>query len=307
MNASVAPVVAGLAVVIGALATRAAGGRAHHNRATQRLVGLLTHGHTQAEQRDRLRSRWSEPPAWLVTLVDELEAPLHVAYVWRWWRVAAGVAVVIGGLAAGPVAAVIAVALVVGAPLGASAVWRSRQSAAYDATLATALDAMARSVRSGGSLASAVGESGGAVRGAVASDLHRVAALVDRGEQLSAALSQWAGRRPRAAVRLAVGALVLAAESGGPPARVIEEVAGAVRIRLQVEAEARALAAQARLSALVVGLAPVGFLALTSATDPRNAHMLFATPIGVSCLVAGLSLDAVGALWMHRISESVVR
>nr|MBA2609187.1 type II secretion system F family protein [Actinomycetota bacterium] len=174
-------------------------------------------------------------------------------------------------------------------------------------TLASALDALARGLRSGASLVAAVSEAGDAVRGAVAVDLQRVGASIERGQPLTAALGEWADRRQRASVRLAVGALVLAAESGGAPARVIEEVAGSLRTRLQVEGEARALAAQARLSAVVVGLAPIAFLGLTSITDRRNAEMLFGTPIGVMCLVIGLGLDAVGAAWMHRISESVAR
>ena len=65
------------------------------------------------------------------------------------------------------------------------------------------------------------------------------------------------------------------------------------------------MGAQARLSAIVVGVAPVGFALLTTATDKRNAHMLFGTPLGLTCVALGLGLDAIGAVWMHRISESV--
>jgi tight adherence protein B len=252
------------------------------------------------------RTIWTEPPSWLVRDIEELEVPVRAQDAWRWFRAAVVSGAVVGQLLAGPVLAVIVVAIIGSAPFGVAALWRSRQVAAFDATLATALDAMARGVRSGGSLAAAIGEAAPAVRGGVARDVRRVTSSVERGQPLRHALLDWSERRPRPSVRLAVGALVLAAESGGPPARVIEEVAGALRARLQVEGEARALAAQARLSALVVGLAPIGFVALTSATDSRNAHTLFATPVGVSCLVAGLFLDVVGAVWMHRISESVL-
>jgi tight adherence protein B len=107
-------------------------------------------------------------------------------------------------------------------------------------------------------------------------------------------------------VRLAVGALVLATQTGGPPARVIEDVASAIRTRQQVAREAHALAAQARLSAIVVGVAPVGFMLVTCLTDARNSHLLFGTPLGIACVVTGLALDAVGAWWMHRMSAAVV-
>jgi len=250
---------------------------------------------------------WGAPPVWLADALRELDLPRRAEDVWRWWRAAAIAAIVVGMVAAGPVLAGIAGAGVVGAPIGAAAFLRSRQAAAYDATLASALDAIARGLRSGGSLAASIGAASAAVRGAVAVDIQRVATAVDRGQTLAGALEGWAGRCNRASVRLTVGALVLAAETGGPPARVVEEVAGAVRVQLQVEGEARALAAQARLSAVVVGVAPIGFVALSSAADAGNAHMLFGTPVGVAFLIAGLALDGVGAVWMHRISESVVR
>ena len=115
----------------------------------------------------------------------------------------------------------------------------------------------------------------------------------------------WRDARDKPSVRLTVGALVLATQTGGPPARVIEDVASAIRSRQQVAREAHALAAQARLSALVVGVAPLGFMVITCLTDPRNAHVLFGTPVGITCVVAGLGLDALGAMWMHRMSKSV--
>ncbi|HVT77404.1 MAG TPA: type II secretion system F family protein, partial [Acidimicrobiales bacterium] len=181
----------------------------------------------------------------------------------------------------------------------------SRAEAAYDATLAAALDAAARGVRSGGSLPQAVAEAALSVRGRVARDLSRVAAGVERGRPFADALCEWRTQCDRPAVRLAVGALVLATQTGGPPARVIEDVASAIRTRQQVAREAQALAAQARLSALVVGVAPIGFMLVTCLTDSRNSHMLFGTPIGVTCVVTGLLLDAVGAFWMHRMSATV--
>jgi tight adherence protein B len=179
--------------------------------------------------------------------------------------------------------------------------------AAYDASLVGALDALGRSVRSGGSLPQAVAEAATTVRGAVAADLAQVAAAIARGRAFSDALGDWRAARPRPAVQLTVGALALAATTGGPPARVIEDVATALRTRQQVAREAHALAAQARLSALVVGLAPIGFMGVMCVMDPRNARMLFGTAIGITCVVAGLTLDSIGALWMHRMSARLTR
>ncbi len=58
------------------------------------------------------------------------------------------------------------------------------------------------------------------------------------------------------------------------------------------------------MSALVVGVAPIAYLAFASAVDPGASAVLVTTPLGRICLVTGLGLDALGALWMRRIVRS---
>ena len=64
----------------------------------------------------------------------------------------------------------------------------------------------------------------------------------------------------------------------------------------------RALSSQARASAVVIGLAPLGFAVLAAMVDPASIHFLVGTPIGIACLVVGVVLDGVGAAWMHRLA-----
>jgi len=58
---------------------------------------------------------------------------------------------------------------------------------------------------------------------------------------------------------------------------------------------------QARISAVVVGAGPLGYLVLSALTDPGATGRLFSTRVGQVCLVAGLSLEALGALWMRHL------
>jgi tight adherence protein B len=104
-------------------------------------------------------------------------------------------------------------------------------------------------------------------------------------------------------VRLAVAALLLGAEAGGAHARALDGVAASVRARLGVVREVRALSSQARLSALVIGGAPLAFAVLAAGADGEGARFLLRTPLGLGCLSGGLLLDAVGALWMHRLAQ----
>jgi tight adherence protein B len=290
-------------VVLGSL-TRFAAARAARARRRAAVIGRVA-GAPRSRRARRGRSM-RQPPERLVRELRALDLSLDASRVWQVWRWAAIAAAFNGAVLISPVFGVLLAALVAAAPLLAAVVLRSRADAAYDDTLAAALDAAGRSVRSGGSLPQAVAEAATSVRGAVNADLTRVAASVERGRPFADALEAWRAARDRPSVRLAVGAFVLATQTGGPPARVIEDVASAVRLRQQVARESHALAAQARLSALVVGVAPLGFMLVTCVTDPRNAHMLFGTPIGIACVLSGLALDALGAFWMHRMSAAVV-
>ena len=69
-------------------------------------------------------------------------------------------------------------------------------------------------------------------------------------------------------------------------------------------AEAHALSAQARLSAVVVGAAPLGYLAFSAMVDPRAVTALIDTGVGRVCLVVGLGLEGLAALWIRRILRS---
>jgi tight adherence protein B len=223
--------------------------------------------------------------------------------VWRAWLPVAVVGPVLAALVLGPGGAVLALAALVGAPWLAWWAMRGRGDRRLEADLPACLEAVARALRSGASLPMALTEATQAATGRLAADLAQVQADVGVGQPLVAALERWPERRPLAGVRLCVAALCLGAETGGAQAAAVDGVAATMRQRLASQAEAAALAAQARLSAWVIGLAPVGFGLLASAADSRHATFLFRTPVGLVVLLAGLALDGAGAVWMMRLAR----
>ena len=170
--------------------------------------------------------------------------------------------------------------------------------------MSAVLDEIAGLVRSGASLRDGLEQAGRGVHGAWLSSL---ANDIGHGRALDDACRRWAQRSTDPCTRLAASALALAAAGGGEQARAIDAAADAVRERVALAGEVRAQAAQARLSALVLLLAPIGFTAWTVATDGRVRAFVVGTPLGWACLAAGASLDAVGALWMRALCRSVGR
>jgi len=163
------------------------------------------------------------------------------------------------------------------------------------------LEATARGLRSGASLRQALEEAAATTNGALTGDLALVAAGLRQGRPVAEVLDGWAQSRPLPPVRLAVAALALGSETGGAQARAVDGVAATIRAGLAVAGEVRALSSQARLSGLVIALAPLGFAGLSAAVDERTASFLFGSPVGIACLAVGLLLDGVAMVWMNRL------
>ena len=180
---------------------------------------------------------------------------------------------------------------------------RGRAQRAYIAALPGFVELVAAQLRSGHTVSSALLELSERP-GPIAPDLARMQQRIALGATFDDALSRWADERALEPVRAVAGAFAVANETGGAAAAALDGLARSMRDLLGAQAEAAALSAQARLSAVVVGAAPVAYLVFATAADPRSATMLVTTSTGRICLALGLAFDATGAWWMRRIVMS---
>lgn len=251
----------------------------------------------------RRTPRSATRPGWLaIRLVDAGVAGDSRRWA-QTWAGAATVGTALGWLGGGPVTAALGIGIGIVGPWLALCSRRGRGAAAVEAALPSVLEATARGLRAGASLPVALAAAAAGATPAVAHDLAGVASQAGR-TGLAAALDGWAAERPLPGVRLAAAALAMACEVGGGGARALDGVALTLRQRQAVAGEVRALATQARLSAVVLTVAPLAFAALAAAGDPRTASVLLRSPIGQGCLGLGLALDAAGAAWMSRITRA---
>jgi tight adherence protein B len=167
--------------------------------------------------------------------------------------------------------------------------------------LPEALARMAGALRTGSSLTHALGEAGNGTDAPLGPELSQLARSAEQGEPLLAVLDQWADSHADTGTRLAATALALASVVGTTPARAIDGVAATLRERLAQTGERRSQATQARYSAVVLSAAPLVFTGLLVATNTAAADFLLRTPAGWACVLIGMSLDALGAVWMLRL------
>jgi len=245
------------------------------------------------------------PPSWLEPALADAALDVTAARAWVGWLAVVVAATSLAMVVSGGAAAVLALLAAVCLPPLALRSRRGRADSRIEKELPAALESIARSLRSGASVRQAIGEAASSGtrrgRGRLQAELATVADQAGHGAGLVEALEGLAARRPSPGVRLAVAALCLGLDTGGAQARAVDGVAATMRERLGVEAEVRALSSQARMSAMVIGLAPLGFGAFAAATDPRTSEFLLHTPGGLVLVCVGLLLDGAGWLWMQRL------
>ncbi len=179
---------------------------------------------------------------------------------------------------------------------------RRNTAARRDGQLPELLERIASGLRAGLALGPALMEAAQDAPYPLAIELGPLALALRHGVPLQTELTRW-GNTPGGSpdVRLVAAALDLARQAGGATSRAVDRVAATLRERRELQAEARALATQARASAGVLAVAPLAFTALVATIEPGALAVLFTTPLGLVCLVAGAGLDALGAAWMGRI------
>jgi len=101
-----------------------------------------------------------------------------------------------------------------------------------------------------------------------------------RGQPLGECGRRWAVRSSSPDELLFAEAVQLAAWTGRPEPLLFDTVADTARERLALAGELRSQTAQARASAAVLALLPIGFTTFTAATDANAAHFLTATTGG---------------------------
>jgi tight adherence protein B len=250
-------------------------------------VALALRARARAATLDRLGRR--APPPAARTPLDRRTVALATLGAAAGWMIGAFV-----GAAAGATLAVVA------------ARWHERRASRVPAIVAEerfadAVASLSAAVRSGASLPQALAYAAGEAEPPVRADLERLVGDLDVGIPAEAAFDRWRTQSPGADVDLVVGALELHRRSGGDLPGVLDQVTTSIRGRVSVAREVRSLTAQARLSAWILGLLPVGFFAFLWVTARSDIEGALRTPLGLTCVVLGLVLEGGAVLWIRSL------
>jgi tight adherence protein B len=213
------------------------------------------------------------------------------------------IAFVVGFVAFGPVAGLAAAAtgpLVVSRLLAAR---RRRYRAAVDAGVPELAVAIADALSGGCSLRSALLEAATGTVGAAGHELRRTAAELAAGAVTDDALEAMRRRTRSPGMDVLVVACLLQRRAGGDLARLLRESARALEDQARLEDEVRSATAQARFTALIVVLLPLGGAVLAELASPGWFAGLWSSFLTAWLVAVALVLQLLAAVLMQRLGR----
>jgi tight adherence protein B len=178
---------------------------------------------------------------------------------------------------------------------------RKRRRKKFEAALPDTLQLMSGSLAAGLSLAQSVDTIVREGTEPISSEFRKVLVETRLGLSLETALQGVADRFQSKDFEWVVMAINIQRQVGGNLAELLNTVAATMREREYIRRQVAALAAEGKLSAMVLGGLPPAFLLYLVLANRSYVMVLFTRPMGIAMLLGGAMILSVGIFWMSRI------
>lgn len=180
--------------------------------------------------------------------------------------------------------------------------WRKqRKSALFEKQMPEAMELVARSLRAGHTLPSALELVGREMSPPLGTEMRLAFEEQRYGLSMSEALRRMVYRVESPDLRYWVTAVLIQTETGGNLAEIMEKIGQVIRERLKLRSKIKALSAEGRISALILGLLPIGVFLMLYLINRDYVMTLFREPIGRKLLMCGVGSVLLGVLWMKKM------
>ncbi len=177
-----------------------------------------------------------------------------------------------------------------------------REKRRFEAQLPDTLTLISTSLRAGYSLLQAVESVASEAQDPTAREFGRAIAESRLGLPVVQSLEGIAARMRSEDFEWAVMAIEIQREVGGNLAELLQIVAETMLHRNRLRREVKALTAEGRISAIVLGSMPIGLFAFLFATNKEYLEPLISETVGRISIAIGLGLLLVGILWLRKIT-----
>ena len=177
----------------------------------------------------------------------------------------------------------------------------SRRKKKFMSQLPDTLGLLAGTLKAGYSFMQGVEAVSQEVEDPMGVELRRVVSEAQLGRPVEDALESAAERMESEDFAWAVMAVKIQREVGGNLAELLLTVAETMTARSRLKGEIKALTAEGRMSAIILGILPPGVGAVMWVLNKEYMEVLFQESMGIAMLVAAVLSMAVGFAWMLKI------
>ncbi len=177
----------------------------------------------------------------------------------------------------------------------------NRRRSKFNTCLPETLQLMSGSLAAGLSLAQSVDTVVNEGQEPIASEFKRVLVENRIGLEIEDAFDGVAERFNSKDFAWVVMAIRIQRQVGGNLSELLTTVAATMREREYLRRQVGALAAEGKLSAIILACLPPGFLLFLSFTNPGYIEPLFSSALGLIMLVGATFWLCVGIFWMSRL------
>jgi tight adherence protein B len=282
----------------------------------RRRISAVSHDATESDREALLRrARFARsapleallrdfgPARRLEQLIEQSDAEVTVAQILGW---SAGL--FLAGLFFALILGRSAMVLVALAGASVPPLWllavRAQRSRHLSEQLPEALEMMSRSLRAGHALSAAFENVARELPAPVSVEFARAFEEQRLGLDFDEAVRRIALRCPsNGDVKLFAISAVIQRETGGNLAQILDKIAGLIRERFRFHGKLRALTAEGRTSALVLGALPFVMGLVLAILNPGYMAQLVVDPLGNLILALGVGSWALGQLVLFRLSR----
>ncbi len=211
--------------------------------------------------------------------------------------------VVAGAFTTLPFVAVIGALICAAIPLLYVRSVASRRLQKFEEQFPEAIDLIARALRAGHALTTALQLAGDELPEPVGPEFQLLFDRQNYGMSLQDAMREFAARIPLLDARFFVTAVLIQRETGGNLSSVLDNLANVIRERFKVKRQVRVMSAHGRITGWALGLLPPAVGVLLFFLSPDLMSVLFTDPLGNMLLAVGFGLQVIGILIIRRILD----
>lgn len=199
------------------------------------------------------------------------------------------------------IVSLLVIAFFIALPFVVIKILKKRRLELFEKQLPDAIDLMAGSLRAGSSLVGALGMIAEEFPSPLSDEIGLMVREQKLGVSIDESLQNFATRMPYNSVILMVSVIRTSMETGGELSDALKNIATTLRSIEQAEGKIKALTAQGKMQAWVVGLMPVLLIAVLSKMEPEAMSQLWSTTVGHMALGAIIIFEILGVLFIRKI------